>query len=132
MGESMAAARRALVVEDDEGIAALWALALEDDGFVVQCRASAIGVPALVRRWQPDVILLDLGLPFRSGASLLADLKGDPATAAAPVVIVSAAPDALPPGYRALTAAILTKPTSPAELCATVAGVMARDRPGST
>ena len=37
MGESMAAARRALVVEDDEGIASLWALALEDDGFDVQC-----------------------------------------------------------------------------------------------
>ena len=40
--------------------------------------------------------------------------------------------DALPPGYRALTAAVLTKPTSPAALCATVAGVLARARHGDT
>jgi DNA-binding response OmpR family regulator len=51
--------------------------------------------------------------------------------AAVPVVIVSAAPDALPSGYRALTAAILTKPLSPAELIATVASVLAGARQGT-
>jgi CheY-like chemotaxis protein len=35
------------------------------------------------------VVRLDLGLPYRSGAAVLADLKADPATAAIPVVVVS-------------------------------------------
>jgi DNA-binding response OmpR family regulator len=103
-------ARRALIVEDDEGIAELWAFALAEDGFAVERRDSALGLAALLRRWRPDVVLLDLGLPYRSGAAVLADLKGDPATAAIPVIIVSAAPDALPPEYQGLAAAVLRKP----------------------
>jgi DNA-binding response OmpR family regulator len=112
--------RRALVVEDDEGIAELWALALAEDGVAVEVRGSALGVAALLRRWRPDVVLLDLGLPSRSGASLLAELKADPATAAIPVVVVSAAPDALPLGYRGLAAAVLPKPVGLQALRATV------------
>jgi DNA-binding response OmpR family regulator len=113
-------ARRALVVEDDEGIAELLAFALAEDGFAVERRGSALGVAALLRAWRPDVVLLDLGLPFRSGGALLAELKADPATAPIPVVIVSAAPDALPRGYRGLAAAVLTKPVRLLTLRATV------------
>jgi CheY-like chemotaxis protein len=64
----------------------------------------------MLRTWRPDVVLLDLGLPYRSGAAVLADLKADPATAAIPVVIVSGAVEALPPARAALAAAVLTKP----------------------
>ena len=103
-------ARRALIVEDDEGIAELWALVLGEDGFVVERRDSALGLAALLRAWRPDVVLLDLGLPYRSGAAVLADLKADPQTAAIPVVVVSAAPDTLPAEHRSRAAAVLRKP----------------------
>jgi CheY-like chemotaxis protein len=66
------------------------------------------------------VVLLALGLPSRSGARLLAELKAGPATAAIPVAIVSAAPDALPAEYRRLAAAILAKPVSARRPCAVV------------
>ena len=98
------------MVEDDEATATVWALALADEGYAVRTRDSALGVAALVRAWRPDVVLLDLGLPYRSGASLLAELKADPATAAVPEVVVSAAPETLPPAYRGLVAAVLPKP----------------------
>jgi DNA-binding response OmpR family regulator len=123
------AARRALIVEDDAGIAELWTFVLGEDGFAVERRDSALGVAALLRRRRPDVILLDLGLPYRSGAALLADLKGDPATAAIPVVIVSAAPDALPPDYRGLAAAVLRKPVGLAALRAAVHTALAAAAP---
>jgi CheY-like chemotaxis protein len=48
----------------------------------------------LARRHQPDLILLDLHLPDLPGRKVLAQLKGDPATARAPVVILSADVDA--------------------------------------
>jgi CheY-like chemotaxis protein len=68
----------------------VWAFVLGEDGFAVERRDSALGLATLLRRWRPDVVLLDLGLPYRSGAAVLADLKSDPATAAIPVVVVSA------------------------------------------
>jgi DNA-binding response OmpR family regulator len=121
--------RRALVVEDDEGIAELLAVVLAEEGFAVERRGSALGVAALLRRQRPDVVLLDLGLPFRSGVSLLAELKADPATAAIPVLVVTAAPDALPPEYRGLAAAVLPKPVGLQALRAAVHAALAAAQP---
>jgi DNA-binding response OmpR family regulator len=118
-------ARRVLVVEDDERIATVWTQALADEGYEVRTQDSALGMAGLLRAWRPDVLLLDLGLPYRSGASLLAELKADPTTTAIPVVIVSAAPDALPPEYRGLAAAVLAKPFDLERVLAVLAGLWA-------
>jgi DNA-binding response OmpR family regulator len=112
--------RRALVLEDEESIGELWTMLLRKDGYDVVCRQSALGLGALLRRWHPDVILLDLGLPFRSGATALADFKADPATAGIPIVVLSGAPDSLSPARAALAAAVLTKPVGMQTLLATI------------
>jgi CheY-like chemotaxis protein len=44
----------------------------------------------LARRHLPDLILLDLHLPDLHGREVLRQLKRDPATAAIPVVVLSA------------------------------------------
>jgi DNA-binding response OmpR family regulator len=118
-----AAGRRLLVVEDDERVVAVWAAALADEGYEVRTQGSALGVAGLLRDWCPDAVLLDLGLPYRSGAALLVDLKTDPTTEAVPVVIVSAAPDTLPPEYRGLVAAVLPKPFDLAHALAVLAAL---------
>ena len=112
---------RAAVIEDDEVIAELWATILEAAGYEVARRDSGLGLAGLLRAWRPDVVLLDLGLPYRSGAAVLADLKADPATAAIPVVVVSGAVEALSPVRAALAAAVVAKPVGPRRLCAVVA-----------
>ena len=69
-------------------------------------------------RDKPDMILLDLHLPDMHGDRVLSELKAEPATAAIPVVILSA--DASPGVVRRLLAsgafAYLTKPIDLAEL----------------
>jgi CheY-like chemotaxis protein/anti-sigma regulatory factor (Ser/Thr protein kinase) len=66
----------------------------------------------LVRQHLPDLVLLDLHLPDLNGREALALLKGDPATAGIPVVILSA--DATPGEVERLKDAgaleYLTKP----------------------
>jgi CheY-like chemotaxis protein len=66
----------------------------------------------------PDVILLDLHLPDLQGDEVLNELKADPATAAIPVIVLSA--DASRGVIRRLLAggafAYLTKPIELAEL----------------
>ena len=52
-------------------------------------RATALEGLELARRLAPRAVILDILLPGLTAGSLLARLKGDPATAAIPVVIVS-------------------------------------------
>ena len=81
----------------------------------------------------PDVILLDLHLPDMHGDRVLSELKAEPATAAIPVVVLSA--DASPGVIRRLLAsgalAYLTKPielTELGELLDTLAATRAEDQ----
>jgi CheY-like chemotaxis protein len=66
----------------------------------------------LVRKHQPDLVLLDLHLPDLHGRQVLHQLQRDPATAAIPIVVLSA--DATPAQLKRLLAdgadGYLTKP----------------------
>jgi DNA-binding response OmpR family regulator len=101
-----------VAVEDDPAAATLLCDLLDHTGYAATIFPSPFGVREAVRCRPPAVILLDLGLPYRSGAALLADLKADPATAAVPVIVVSALVEALPPERRKLAAAVIAKPFS--------------------
>ena len=125
-GVAAPVARRVLVIEDNEATAELWGQALEGDGCEVRRQASALGVAVLLQLWRPDVVLLDLGLPHRSGAALLAELKADPATAGIPVVVLSAAPETLPPERARLAAAVLCKPVPLQDLFAVLRDAIGR------
>jgi DNA-binding response OmpR family regulator len=86
--EASESARRVLVIEDDPHIKDLLTDVLTGDGFSVTAADSVLGAATLIRRLRPCAIVLDLGLPYRSGASLLTDLKGDAETAHIPVIVV--------------------------------------------
>jgi CheY-like chemotaxis protein/anti-sigma regulatory factor (Ser/Thr protein kinase) len=76
----------------------------------------------LIRQHHPDLILLDLHLPDLHGRDVLAELKRDPATAAIPVVVLSA--DATPAQFDRLladgAAGYMTKPIDVESLLETV------------
>ncbi len=107
---------RILVIEDDPSICDLLVDILSSDGYDVTSTESVLGAATLIRRLRPEAIVLDLGLPYRSGASLLTELKTDPETAGIPVLVVSALPETLTPDRRAMAAAVFTKPVALQEL----------------
>ncbi len=111
-----------LVVEDDPDTGALLTDVLGDEGYVVQVVDTALDAHEVVRRLGPQAILLDLALPYRSGAALLRDLKTDPATASIPVIVVSAYLDTLSPDRAALATTLLGKPFEVPDLLAAVQG----------
>ena len=86
----------------------------------LRLRSEASGRAGLDRatRDMPDIILLDLHLPDMHGAQVLSELKAEPATAAIPVIVLSA--DASRGVIHRLLAsgalAYLTKPIELAEL----------------
>lgn len=119
---------RILIVEDDETLLDLFSEALNAVGYEVATQDSAFGAAARVRDLRPAAVLLDLGLPFRPGSSLLAELKADARTAAVPVLIMSGLPEALSDERRALAAAVLAKPFQLDTLVDAVTFLCARDR----
>jgi CheY-like chemotaxis protein len=99
-----------LVVEDDAAFAGLLTAVLEGEGYGVATAESTLGAAGLVETVRPAVILLDVGLPYRSGASFLKTLKAAPATATIPVVVITAMPEVLTDDRREMAAAVLEKP----------------------
>ena len=79
-----------LVVEDNEINQVLVRAVLEMDGLRVAVAASADEAREAIRNESPGVILMDVQLPGEDGLSLTRELKADPATAAIPVVALTA------------------------------------------
>jgi CheY-like chemotaxis protein len=80
------------VVEDDPVVRAVLDTALRDEGYRM---VSALDEQALeaARRYRPAVVLLDLSMPQMDGAEVSRRLRADPATAAIPIILLSAEPD---------------------------------------
>ena len=118
--------RTVLYVEDNASNIRLveWILATRGDVELVGAAQGKRGLE-LARELAPAIILLDVHLPDRSGQDILAELRGDPATAGIPVIVVTA--DAMV-RFDELEAAgataALTKPVDVRELLATVARLL--------
>jgi DNA-binding response OmpR family regulator len=78
-----------LLVEDDAAICDMYCLALRLHGFRVETAENAEEALAAAHSLEPSLILLDVGLPDRSGTKVVVDLKSDPDTAHVPVLMLS-------------------------------------------
>lgn len=110
-----------LLVEDDPGDVLLVREAFADHCLEGTLSTVGDGVEAMryirgegehAEREGPDLVLLDLNLPGKSGAEVLAEIKGDPLLATIPVVILttSEAQEDVLRSYRLHANAYITKP----------------------
>jgi DNA-binding response OmpR family regulator len=120
--DSAASAGRAtiLVVEDDESMRQLIGLHLTNAGYVVVLAEDAVvgGYSAL--KCAPDLILLDVNMPYMDGYQFAEVLKGDPSLAKVPVVFLSSRDDVVD-ARRFGAVACLQKPLAVKSLLETVA-----------
>ena len=116
-----------LVVDDDEDIRDIVAMALGCMGYSVEVAADGLGASRLLSQgFRPAVVLLDLMMPGVDGEGFLVGLRENPDTADIPVVIMSGN-RATPEKASELRAdGFLIKPFDFDELGQTVARVMAR------
>jgi len=110
---------RILYVDDEDDIREVATLALElDSGLSVRTSASGTDALEIARRWQPDLILLDVMMPDMDGPTTLAKLRADPGTAGIPVVFITARTQAGEIKYLQSLGAlgVLAKPFDPMTL----------------
>lgn len=79
-----------LVIEDNPANLKLARLVLGSAGYTVLMAESAEAGIALVREQQPDLVLMDIRLPDMDGIAATRVLKEDPATAAIPLIALTA------------------------------------------
>ena len=124
-----------LVVEDDPDISELIRHYLEKAGHMVQRLATGAGVLPRLRAEPADLVILDLMLPEVDGLIVCQAMRNDPATAAIPVIMLTARGDEADriTGLELGADDYVTKPFSPKELTARVAALLRRTvRPSST
>ena len=114
---------RILVVEDEPDIRAVAKLALEAIGhFTVKLCSSGAEALETAPGFAPDLILLDVMMPGMDGPTTLQRLRANPATAAIPVIFLTAKAQASEVSkYKSLGALdVIPKPFDPMTLAAQV------------
>lgn len=79
-----------LLVESDKASADALARRLERRDYVVRVAADGVQAVDMAKAEQPDLILMDLGLPKMDGWDATAHLKSDPTTGHIPIIVLSA------------------------------------------
>ncbi|MBI2204464.1 MAG: response regulator transcription factor [Candidatus Rokubacteria bacterium] len=123
-----------LVVDDESDIRALVVHHLSREGF--QTRTATTGPDAMqeVRNRRPDLVILDLMLPGIDGLEVCRRLRTDAATAAMPIIMLTAKVEEIDRivGLELGADDYVVKPFSPKELVARVRAVLRRNRPRTT
>jgi two-component system phosphate regulon response regulator PhoB len=117
-----------LLVEDDPDIRHLVSYKLAKGGFDV---IEAADGPAGLREAQqhtPDLVLLDVRMPRMSGLDVCRELRARPATAAVPIIMLTARAHQadIEQAYAAGATGYVVKPFSPRELLERVESVLLR------
>lgn len=118
--------RTILVADDDPDIRRLVAFTLRRRGYTVLEAATGDDALALIRQGRPDLAVLDVMMPGRTGLDVARALESDRATAAIPVLLLSARGQAgeIADGLATGARAYVVKPFSPPELAERIAALL--------
>ncbi|NDV00922.1 response regulator transcription factor [Pseudoroseicyclus tamaricis] len=83
-------AKRVLLIEDEPNIIEAISFILTRDGWTVHTHSDGETAAERVRAHPPDLLILDVMLPGRSGFDILRDLRAGEGTAALPVMMLTA------------------------------------------
>jgi DNA-binding response OmpR family regulator len=122
------AAKTVLICEDDSNLRTLVRLALGEEGFRFFEAPDGPSGLELARRTHPDLIVLDLMLPGRSGLDVLRDLRDSREFAETPVIVISAWSYSDDAALEAGATRFVAKPFDPDELRNAAVALLEDDR----
>lgn len=113
---------RVLLIEDEPNIIEAVRFILSRDGWAVDTHSDGATAMDAIRERNPDVVILDVMLPNRSGYDILSDLRKDPEISGLPVLMLTARGQERDRemASRAGADLFMTKPFSNAEVLASV------------
>lgn len=121
--ETTTEAKTILICEDEDSLRELVRVSLGDEYRYFEA-ADGIESIDLARELRPDLVILDLMLPRKSGVEVLAELRGDRAIRDTPVVVITAWTHAQQAAVAAGADRFVAKPFDPDELREVVLDVL--------
>lgn len=106
----MPAAGKILVVDDEPAMRDLLRLHLANNGYEVLQAEDAVVAGHLVLKEKPDLLIVDVHMPYMDGYEFVDALKKDPQTRDIPVVFLSTDDNVATQASRLGAAAYLPKP----------------------
>ncbi|MGH7732086.1 MAG: response regulator [Candidatus Eiseniibacteriota bacterium] len=124
-------ANSVMVIEDEKEIRELIRYNLERAGFRVHMISDGEEAIRQVFASRPDLVVLDLMLPGRSGLEVLREIREEPTTRDLPVLVLTARSAEMDKllGFEHGADDYLTKPFSPRELVARLRALLRRSQP---
>jgi CheY-like chemotaxis protein len=118
--------KRILIVDDERTIRELIAEALNEAGYAVETAPNGAEALECMRQRLPDALVLDVMMPRLDAYGFVQQLRLEPALAAVPIVVVTAAYAAKAIAERLCASACLTKPFELDDLARAVDRVIAK------
>ena len=120
--------KRVLIIEDEPNIIEAISFILSRDGWHVDSHSNGHDAVSVVRARAPDLVILDVMLPGRSGYEILPDLRAQPETQDLPVLMLTARGQARDRelAERAGASRFMTKPFSNADVIEALNALVAR------
>jgi len=123
------AVQRIVVVDDEPSLLKVVRYALEQEGFEVHTSGNAEGGAFLINEVRPDLLILDVMLPGKSGLDLAREIRQ---SSNVPIIMLSARGDEVDRilGLEFGADDYVTKPFSPRELVSRVRAILRRSGQG--
>ena len=110
--------KRVVLVEDELNIAEAIRFLLSNEGWRVETLANGASAAEVIRKSVPELVILDVMLPGKSGFEILHDLRADPALQQLPILMLTARGQSRDRemAQKAGVSRFMTKPFSNAEM----------------
>jgi two-component system chemotaxis response regulator CheY len=110
-----------LIVDDDKVMRELLQLHLANAGYDVRAAEDPVAAGHLIVKCKPDLLIVDVQMPYMNGYEFVAALRADPETRAIPVVFLTTDDDVADEAKKLGAAAYLAKPVMATRLLEIVA-----------
>jgi DNA-binding NtrC family response regulator len=118
---------KVFLLDDEELIVRVLSKALASEGYAVEAATETDGVIAKIKSWAPDVVMLDISMPDRSGLEILQDIISQ---GMATQVVMLTADDSSDTAVKAMklgAADYLTKPFNTDEVKLVIGNIIEKE-----
>ncbi|RYD70818.1 MAG: response regulator, partial [Sphingobacteriales bacterium] len=84
-----------LIIDDNQDLLTMMTALLKNRGYAVTVNDNADDIVEVIKKIQPDIIMMDMLLSGADGREKCREIKADPSIAGIPLVMLSAYPQAV-------------------------------------
>jgi len=116
-----------LICDDEPSLRELIRVSLSSEYSIAEANDGEESLE-IARRLRPDLVILDVMMPRRTGLEVLTELRRDEALSATPVIVLTAQPETREEALRQGADRVMVKPFEPEQITAAVEEVLSERR----